>query len=53
MEEIAYEARNNPSQQARRQWEFLHGLLSLRFAHEICLFSPPDSVGEYDIGIVG
>jgi WD40 repeat protein len=53
MDLIAYEVRNNPSQQARRQWEFLHALHALLFAHEICLFFPPRSIGEFDIGIVG
>lgn len=51
MDLVGRETAVNASRHVRRQWEFLHALLSLAFAHEICLFEPPHSIGEHDIGI--
>lgn len=53
MQCIAREVHDNPYRKNRLQYEFLYAFLALCFAYEICLLSPPVSIGEYDIGIVG
>jgi len=49
---VITKAHNNSRRLERQQWEFLSAILELRFSHEICLCSPPPSVGELDIMIV-